>query len=312
MKKVVLDATIRDGGLINNHRFDDSFVKNIYRMNIDAGIDYMEFGYRASKKLFDSSEYGKWKFSSDEDIWDIIDGKIGKCKIAVMADVGRCDYENDIDDFINSPVELIRVATYIEQIDDAVKMIDYIIRKGYRVTCNIMAISRCSTENLVVALKKLKKLPLEAIYIVDSFGALYPEDIDKYMNCYMDSLSGTDIKIGIHTHNNQQCAFANTMRAIEKGAAWLDATVYGMGRGAGNCYLELLVGYLSCNKYKISPILNFIQKDMIHLREKEIVWGYNPYYFATGLFNIHPQSAIEATERNEEDFLQFYLNSRCI
>ena len=88
----VVDATLRDGGLCNDFYFTDEFVKKLYQTNIKAGVDYMEFGYKASKELFDVNKFGKWKFSDDEHIREIVGDNNSDLKIAVMADVGRCDY----------------------------------------------------------------------------------------------------------------------------------------------------------------------------------------------------------------------------
>ena len=92
----VVDATLRDGGLVNEFYFSDEFVRDLYRANIKAGVDYMEFGYRASREMFEESKYGKWKFCKDEDIRAIVGDNDTDLKIAVMADVGRCDYKTDI------------------------------------------------------------------------------------------------------------------------------------------------------------------------------------------------------------------------
>lgn len=91
----VLDATIRDGGLCNNFEFTDEFVTELYKVNIKSGVDYMEFGYKASKNLFRESDYGKWKFCNEEDLRAIVGDNISDMKIAVMADVGRCDFKTD-------------------------------------------------------------------------------------------------------------------------------------------------------------------------------------------------------------------------
>ena len=99
----VVDATIRDGGLVNNFYFEDQFIKDLYLANLKAGVDYMEFGYKASKELFDVNKFGKWKFCNDEDIRTIVGDNETDLKLAVMADVGRCDYKQDIRDKSESP-----------------------------------------------------------------------------------------------------------------------------------------------------------------------------------------------------------------
>ena len=133
----VVDCTIRDGGLTNDFFFTDQFVKDLYIANVKAGVDYMEFGYKASKDMFDVKKFGKWKFSDDEDIRAIVGDNNTNMKISVMADVGRCDYEKDIIDKKDSPIDMIRVATYINTIPAAVAMIEYCHEKGYETSCNI-------------------------------------------------------------------------------------------------------------------------------------------------------------------------------
>ena len=89
----ILDATLRDGGLVNNFEFTDEFAHALYEMNVAAGVDYMEMGYRASKKQFKENEFGKWKFATDDDIYKIVGDNDTNLKLAIMADVGRCDYK---------------------------------------------------------------------------------------------------------------------------------------------------------------------------------------------------------------------------
>ena len=93
---LIVDATLRDGGLVNDFYFTDEFVKDLYKANIAAGVDYMEFGYRADKDQFDVNKFGKWKFATDDDIREIVGDNDTHLKISIMADVGRCDFKNDI------------------------------------------------------------------------------------------------------------------------------------------------------------------------------------------------------------------------
>lgn len=303
----VVDATMRDGGLVNNFRFSDEFVKALYKANIDAGVDYMEVGYKASKKLFDEKEFGKWKFSNDEDILNTIgDNAEKKIKLAVMADVGRCDYKEDIHERSESPVDLIRVACYVHQIAAAVEMITDAKKKGYEVTCNIMAISTAQEGDIRVALDMLGNSPVDTIYIVDSFGSIYPEQLARIASMYKEYADKYGKKLGIHAHNNQQLAFANTIEAVGDGVDWLDATYSGMGRGAGNCTIENLIAFLHNPKYNLHPILSFVEKYIMQLKKDGIVWGYDLQYLVTGLLNQHPRAAIDFTKNNRADYAQFY------
>ncbi len=89
----VLDCTIRDGGLMNNHQFDDSLVKAVYETCVEAGIDYMEIGYKASKRIFARDQYGDWKYCDEDDVRRIVGENATSLKLAAMADAGKTDYK---------------------------------------------------------------------------------------------------------------------------------------------------------------------------------------------------------------------------
>lgn len=302
----IVDATMRDGGLVNSFRFTDEFVRDLYQTNIKAGVDVMEFGYKASKEMFSVNDFGKWKFCDDEAIREIVGDNATDLKIAVMADVGRCDYKTDIRPRSESPVDIIRVATYLNQIPAAVDVIEDAAAKGYEVTCNIMAISNAQEGDIKVALDILGKSPVNVFYIVDSFGALFPEQIQRIASMYCEFAEKYGKKVGIHAHNNQQLAFANTVEAVGDGVDWLDGTYSEMGRGAGNCAMELLLAFLKNPKYNIYPAIQFIEKHMNKLKEDGVVWGYGMQYLLTGMLNQHPRTAIQFTNDHRKDYAEFY------
>lgn len=302
----VVDATIRDGGLVNNFYFDDQFVKDLYLANLKAGIDYMEFGYKASKELFDTNKFGKWKFCNDEDIRAIVGDNNTDMKIAVMADVGRCDYKTDILDKSESPIDLIRVATYINTMPTAIHMVEDAKKKGYEATCNIMAISKNTESDIDTALEMLGQSNVDGFYIVDSYGSLFPEQIRKLADKYLSVAEKYGKFVGIHAHNNQQLAFANTIEAASFGVSYLDATMSGMGRGAGNCAMELLIGFLKNPKYNLYPVLKFIEKHMLKLKEEGNVWGFDIPYLLTGHLNQHPSAAIDYIKQERTAYADFY------
>lgn len=304
----VLDCTVRDGGLCNNFRFDEQFLRDLYATNVKAGVDYMEFGYKASTDLFDPEEFGKWKFCRDEDIYEIVGDNDTDLKISVMADVGRTDYVRDITDRANSPVDLIRVATYINTMPAAVRMIEHCHKMGYETSCNIMAVSKAHREDLQEALRMLGDSPVDTVCLVDSYGALYPEEVRALAELYLEYMEKVGKQVGIHAHNNQQLAFANTIEACATGVSMLDATMNGMGRGAGNCMMEQLMGFLKNPKYRLSPILRFIEQHMLALREEGVQWGYDTAYLLTGRLNMHPRSAISFTHAHRHDYERFYLD----
>lgn len=303
----VIDATIRDGGLVNDFRFTEEFVKDLYKANVAAGIDYMEFGYKASKDIFDESAFGPWKFCEEEDIRRIVGDNDTDMGIAVMADVGRCNYKRDIIPRSESVIDLIRVATYINTIPAALDIVEHCKQLGYEVTINIMAISNAKESEIKEALELISQSNVDGIYIVDSYGSLYMEQIEELADKYLEIAENSNKFVGIHAHNNQQLAFANTIASLTRGVSYLDATASGMGRGAGNCATEQLLGFLKNPKYDIIPILKFLEKQIIPLKESGVIWGYDIPYLLTGQMNRHPRSAIAATKEKRTDFLNFYL-----
>ncbi|MDD5044724.1 MAG: aldolase catalytic domain-containing protein [Candidatus Omnitrophica bacterium] len=300
----VLDCTIRDGGLINNHGFEFKFVRAVYKALSDAGVDYMEIGYKNSKRLFSSKEFGAWKFCDDADIRKAIDGIESNTKISVMVDVDRVDPE-DILPRKDSPAHMIRVASYIKDIDKAIHLVNHFADKGYETTVNIMAISKALDNELTEALQQLEsESKAKVIYIVDSFGSLYQETTEFLIKKAKNILKTKEV--GMHAHNNQQLAFGNTIEAIIHDANYVDGTIYGLGRAAGNCPLELLLGFLKNPKFDIRPILDVISKEFIPLREK-IEWGYIIPYAITGILDEHPRAAMALRNSDKkENYREFY------
>lgn len=302
----VFDCTIRDGGLVNNYHFTDDFVKALYDMCVASGVDYMEIGKNVSPTVMSTEEYGKWNFCREEDIRSIVGENDTKLKIATMADVGRTIKE-EIPPASESVVDMIRVATYIHQIPEALELIEDFHSKGYETTCNIMAISKSFDTELNEVLETVAKSNVDVIYIADSFGSFYPEQINKLTEKYLSFAKPAGKKVGIHAHNNLSLAYANTLEAMVYGTSYLDVTVSGLGRGAGNCSTELLLGFLKNPKYKYIPVLKFIEEYIVPL-EKQLDWGCSVPYIISGHLNEHPRAAMKARDQKDTKYVDFYNN----
>lgn len=302
----VLDATLRDGGLCNNFEFTDEFAKALFQMNVAAGVDYMEMGYKASKALFDPSKFGKYKFCEEKDLRAIVGENKTGMKLSVMADVGRTDFKKDLGPKNESVIDMVRIACYINEIPTAIEMTEHCKKLGYETCVNVMAVSKAKDEEIDDALEMLGKSPVDVIYLVDSYGSLYPEQVAKLTLRYLETGDKYKKEIGVHAHNNQQLAFGNTIEAASWGASYLDSTVNGMGRGAGNCSTELLLGFLKNPKFHIEPVLQFITDNMLPLKEQGVVWGYDVAYLLTGRLNMHPSSAIRFIREKRTDYAAFH------
>ncbi|MCH7225420.1 aldolase catalytic domain-containing protein [Haloferula sp. A504] len=306
----VLDCTIRDGGLINDSNFTDDQVRAVYRACIDAGIDTMEIGYKNSPQQFPKDRYGPWRHCEEEDMRRVVgdhDSEATGLRLCAMADAGgKSDWKHQIIPAKDSVLDMIRVACYIHQISEAMEMIERFDSLGYETTLNIMAISTVADSEIDQGLRIAAKSPVGTVVVVDSYGNLYREQIDHLMRKYAKALKGTGKEVGIHAHNNLQLAFANTIEAIILGSNRVDATMMGLGRGAGNCPMEILLSFLRNPKFKLRPVLEVIENTILPIREK-CDWGPSIPYHLTGRMNLHPRSAMAFREGPTPDaYTAFY------
>jgi len=300
----VLDCSIRDGGLMNDSRFPVELVRETFQAISASGVDYCELGYRNNPELLGSSDFGPWRFCDEDKLREATDGVEPRCKIAIMQDAHKA-VPDDIIPFDESCVDMIRVATYVKDMDKAIRLANSAMAKGYEATINVMAISHALDRELDEALQQVEEeTKVLACYIVDSFGALYSEDIHYYVDKYKKHLKTKEI--GIHCHNHQQLAFANTIEAIIKDANYLDGTLFGIGRAAGNCPIELLIGFLKNPKFNLRPLLEIISKRYLKLNG-ELEWGYQIPYMIAGILNRHPGAAMELMQSDDRSgFVAFY------
>lgn len=308
----VLDCTIRDGGLINNYQFTDELVCATYRAACDAHVDVFEIGKKLEvSEQYPTDKWGPWTFCEEDVVKRVIDSHDSDYRpdIAVMFDVGRVDISK-LKKRDDSPYDWIRVACYVADIDKGIDLVKRSKDLGYVTTLNIMAPSAAIESDLVEGLQQLNDVDeLDYLYLVDSYGAFYSEQITAYVKLYQKHAPNR--QLGFHGHNNQQLAFSNTQQAIIDGVNLLDATVNGIGRGAGNCNLELLLNFLKNPKFDVRPIYRVIQEQFVPLRQ-EIEWGFNDIYGISGYLNQHPRAAMRqrGDRTNRDNCFDFYVESR--
>ena len=305
----VLDCTIRDGGLINNHQFTDEVVRAVYDACVAAGLDYMEIGYKNSARTFSKEDFGDWRHCDEQDMRRVVkdhDAEQTGLKLTAMADAGKSDWQKQIGPRDESVLDMIRVAFYANQVSEAVEMLNHCHEMGYETMANLMAVSNIKETEIDAVLEQIAPSPAGTMVIVDSFGHLYREQIGRLYERYSSAMEGTGKEIGIHAHNNLQLAFANTIEAIILGANRVDATMAGLGRGAGNCPMELLLGFLRNPKFKLRPVLKLLQEHIDGLRAT-VEWGPLVPYNITGQMNRHPRAAMDfRASDDKDDYVQFY------
>ena len=303
-KVKMLDCTIRDGGYLNNWHFDLKLVRELYRAHSRSGIDFMEIGFRSTDKYFDPRQYGPWRFTPEALLSEVVKGISGPA-VSLMVDFGKVDIE-DIPDRKNSIASMYRVAVHKDKVLAAVELCNVIADKGYIASIQLMGIVNYTEDDFNQILESLKDSKIDYVYFADSYGSLLPSDIKGIL----DRLSVTGKKIGFHAHNNLQLGFANTLEAIKNGVDIVDGTVYGMGRGAGNLPIEILLSYLektsAKNIYNTLPVLDIIDRYMLDLH-KDLKWGYDLSYMLSGMFEVHPyysKTMVDYREYSIEDILR--------
>ena len=279
----VLDCTIRDGGYLNDWTFDHQMVREFYRAVSKAGVDWFEIGYRdkAHKEKYN------WRYVTEELLTLILDGVNG-AKIAVMVDNGKVD----ISDFVESScskIDMIRIATNYTDLQQACVLSERFKDKGYQVSINLMGITNLNRDDKKKAVFQLQHSQTDYVYVVDSYGSLFPYEIKETLSPFMEM---QDKKIGFHPHNSLQLAFANALEAIDCGISIIDSTILGIGRGAGNLPTEALLSYIQRfhnSKYNALPVLNVC--DRMQSISSAWDWGYQLPYLLSGIFKCHPSYA---------------------
>ena len=284
----ILDCTFRDGGHLLNWRFKQATVNKVISTISKSGIDYFEIGYRSNKELNQHRDIGQYALCT-EDYLREVKKTTGIKNITVMMDVGKAKK----DDFIekcDSSIDTVRVATYANEIDLAIEHIEDLHNKGYEVFLNLMALTHINKNELVNILKKIDRVSdnIKAFYFADSFGSMFPNDVSNIVSVIKDNI---DSEIGFHGHNNLQMAIPNAFSAIESGVKYVDSTLYGQGRGAGNLPTEIICAYLnsfnSKNRFDLDCLVNVIQDTFVGCADK-VDWGYSLESFITGITNSHP------------------------
>ena len=283
----IIDCTLRDGGHLNKWNFSKEFASRVYSAVAECGVHFCEVGYVTKKGVF-PKDTGIWRFSSEEDIRSIVPPGF-HTKIAVMGDVGKVDPENFRDEE-DSIIDMVRLAFYPGQIGEALGLGEQVLDKGYEVTFNLMAITSYSPEEIKEIISLLYDSRVENIIVADSFGSLLPNQLASLVELLK---KGTGKTIGYHAHNNLELGFANAIKAVESGARIIDGSIYGMGRGAGNLPLEVILSYIYHHEkgyINMIPLLELIEDEFIELK-KTLNWGYDLHYLLSGMLKCHPNYA---------------------
>jgi len=291
----LLDCTLRDGGYYTLWDFDGALIEEYCQLISNLPIEYIEIGYRSIEK----PEYGgEFFYSPKATILKIKESLKESQKISLMINAKDCQDINFkvLLPFDKDLVKLIRIAVDFEKIDQGIEVAKSVKSLGFEVAVNIMYISKIPENHIIYErLKNIEKY-VDYLYLVDSYGSMYPNELTKIIKKFK---TYSKVRLGFHGHNNLELAFINSLVAMEQGVTMIDSTVLGMGRGAGNLKLELLLAYLQSKEHTDVNLNNLSHLvELFTPLQQQYKWGTSFPYMISGSYSFPQKDIMDAIEIN--------------
>ena len=304
-----LDCTLRDGGYHNNWEFPHDLVNSYLQAMVEARADRVEIGFRTLER---EGYHGPTAFTSESFLQSLeIPPDL---KIGVMVNAGELsDQQADLATQMGqlfprstkSPLSFVRIAAHLSGLPVAALAAEWLSNEGFEVGVNLMQISEASDDFLSTIGLKVSQSSVDVLYFADSLGTLTPERTAQIVRRVRERWGGP---IGIHAHDNAGLALANSLSALGAGASWVDSTVFGMGRGAGNTRSEVLLGHLARDP-RLTTNVELLEKVISEYFEpahRTSRWGPSFHYALASQYGIHPtfiqqlasNASYSAEERN--------------
>lgn len=286
-KLKLLDCTLRDGGYINDWNFGNHTIKDVICKLVESGVDYVEVGFLRDCQ-YDSD---KTLFNSCAELAGVLPKQRKNAKFTVMALHNKYDI-NKLEPYDGKTIDAVRVTFHDYDIEEGLAYIQKVIKKGYRVFANPINIMGYSDAMILDLLQKVNRIHPYAFSIVDTFGSMMREDLQRIYSLVEHNLS-KDIVIGLHLHENLALSYSLAqdfvnMKASERECV-IDASMLGMGRSPGNLCMELIMDYMNKKQegnYNTNPVLDGIDDHIAALKQIE-PWGYNTAYAISAKYNLH-------------------------
>ena len=309
----VLDCTLRDGAYLVNKDFGQSCITGITNGLINAGIDIVEVGF------FQNDEFGEGKtvYKNSEMAKKYVPQKKNGVQYSVLADFSRYDI-NNLDDYDEDSIDIIRACFFKNERYEVIDFCKKIIEKGYKCFIQPVDILGYTDFEILELLDSVNKIRPFCFSIVDTFGSMYEEDLKRLYELINYNLF-SDCFLGFHSHNNLQMSGALTQCFIRMSQGTrtvvVDATLAGMGRGAGNTPTELVAQYLNqkySHNYNMDEILDLLDTYIDSLRYR-CSWGYTTQFFVAGTNSSHVNNILVTKKRSGEgavrEFIEWMLGS---
>ena len=293
MRKIkLLDCTLRDGGYVNNNIFGLKNIKRIVDCLERAHLDIIECGYlmeEKNKAFYDATEYQETCELEEQGII----GSKKNVEYTLML-LGEKFNISSLPDLKSTQVKTIRMSFHKKGMKEALKKAKIIKEKGYNLYLQPTVTMGYNDEEIINMLTEFNQyIKPDAVAIVDTFGQMKPEDIKHYALLF-DKYLSSNISLGFHAHNNLQMAYSNAVTFIEytkeERSIFIDSSLFGMGRGAGNLPTELLARYLNETyetHYSLEPLLEAMDEVISNIYNEK-PWGYSLEYYLSGIYGCHP------------------------
>ncbi len=284
----LLDCTLRDGSYITGSEFGAAAIKGIIKKMQDAHTEIIECGWLKDKEYTEGTTY----FHVPSDLEQYLIDKQKDITYVAMIDWDRYD-TSALPPYDGKSIDAIRVVFPHGKHREGMEVGKKIREKGYKVYLQAANTLSYTNEDLYDLAQSINEFKPVAVSIVDTFGAMYSEDLER-ISTVLDAYVDKDVKIGFHSHNNQQLSFALSIKFVELMKKFgrigvVDASLCGMGRGAGNTTTELITNYLNAKEhgnYDMNAVLDAIDMYMEEFKEK-FEWGYSTPYFIAGMYQTH-------------------------
>lgn len=295
MKNIkVLDVTLRDGGCVIDFNFGHEYMNFILEKLEDSGVEVIELGYIDAIK---GTAYDRTQFFNEKAMAEaMLMEKKEHIEYVSMIDYGKFDL-NLLGERSAEGIDGIRLAFHKEQKEKVIEACKIILNKGYKCYLQPMITMRYSDSELLKLIENVNaEIPsISGFYIVDSFGEMRENDLNRILYLVENNLDSR-IDIGLHSHNNLQLSYACAMTVLKfqtDRTIYIDSSVMGMGKGAGNLNTEILLEHLNCfygKKYSIAPLLELLDK-VISVIYSENQWGYSVEYYLSSVHHCSPSYA---------------------
>lgn len=266
---ILTDVTLRDGGYRNNFNFTTGFAVETTRRLAQAGIPYVEIGYR-NGSFVRKSDHGLTSAVDENYIDALVEAADGKTNLCVMVHPRNID-EGDLEMLAARGIAMVRVCLRRDQLADGVNTLSLAKRHGLSVSANVTHITTMALSEITEMSVRAEDAGADVIVFADSNGNMIPSDTQRLISKLVSRIA---VPLGFHAHNNLSLALSNALAALDAGAEYIDASLCGMGKGAGNLHLGMIVGYLDrlgqLERYDLVKVLEASSYATQHVSESSI------------------------------------------